>query len=558
MQWLAGQRLPPLREDFFNLFIIPMVETGKGFDILDMSNYRVEKLPQRKKSGFEKYMALIGGPLAIIVFVLIYFFSDIPFLNDINHDLLGKTALKRLGELGDAGFSRINYAMLAIFAGAIILWITEAIPNYLTSLMLIITMVLTGVAREIDVYHQLGHPVMWLNILSFVMASMLVKTQAAKRFALWFIVKFGKNATWIFFSFMIINVVLTAFISATTARAAIMLPIFMVVAAVYGATGGDNRNNFGRNLVLQNLFQITSSSSGFLTGSGATLLAGALIAGALGYQSYSYQKWLFAAFPFMVLILLIGWFVGTKLIFPMKREERSPQIEGGMERLKDELHKLGPLNAQEIRAIIIFVGVLAMWATDSIHGISQTAVVFLGAVIALTPKIGVVKWNDVDIPWHLLLFSAGAYALGAGLDATDLAMLSVNYIYDSLGFTASTPFSVFYLFLTGIMLLSAIFFQSKTMRTLIFIPIAIGTAQKFGYPILSLALPVALLIEHVYALPFNSKPAALLYITDHYSWTDTAKFGFTMLVITWLMIIIWGETWLRFLEYTPNGVFGLF
>jgi len=50
----------------------------------------------------------------------------------------------------------------------------------------------------------------------------------------------------------------------------------------------------------------------------------------------------------------------------------------------------------------------------------------------------------------------------------------------------------------------------------------------------------------------------LLYITDHYSWTDTAKFGFTMLVITWLMIIIWGETWLRFLEYTPNGVFGLF
>ena len=535
-----------------------MVETGKGFDILDMSNYRVEKLPQRTKSGFEKYMALIGGPLAIIVFVLIYFFSDIPFLNDINHDLLGKIALKRLGELGDAGFSRINYAMLAIFAGAIILWITEAIPNYLTSLMLIITMVLTGVAREIDVYHQLGHPVMWLNILSFVMASMLVKTQAAKRFALWFIVKFGKNATWIFFSFMIINVVLTAFISATTARAAIMLPIFMVVAAVYGATGGDNRNNFGRNLVLQNLFQITSSSSGFLTGSGATLLAGALIAGALGYQSYSYQKWLFAAFPFMVLILLIGWFVGTKLIFPMKREERSPQIEGGMERLKDELHKLGPINAQEIRAIIIFVGVLAMWATDSIHGISQTAVVFLGAVIALTPKIGVVKWNDVDIPWHLLLFSAGAYALGAGLDATDLAMLSVNYIYDSLGFTASTPFSVFYLFLTGIMLLSAIFFQSKTMRTLIFIPIAIGTAQKFGYPILSLALPVALLIEHVYALPFNSKPAALLYITDHYSWTDTAKFGFTMLVITWLMIIIWGETWLRFLEYTPNGVFGLF
>ncbi len=89
-------------------------------------------------------------------------------------------------------------------------------------------------------------------------------------------------------------------------------------------------------------------------------------------------------------------------------------------------------------------------------------------------------------------------------------------------------------------------------------PIAIGTAQKFGYPILSLALPVALLIEHVYALPFNSKPAALLYVTDHYSWSDTFKFGVTMLLVAWVMIIFWSETWLRWLGYTPDGVFGLF
>ena len=97
---------------------------------------------------------------------------------------------------------------------------------------------------------------MWLNILSFILASMLVKTQVAKRFALWFVLKFGRNASGIMLSFIIINLVLSAFISATTAKAAILLPIFMVVAAIYGATGGENRNNFGRNLILQNLFQI--------------------------------------------------------------------------------------------------------------------------------------------------------------------------------------------------------------------------------------------------------------------------------------------------------------
>jgi anion transporter len=396
---------------------------------------------------------------------------------------------------------------------------------------------------------------MWLNILSFVLASMLVKTRVAKRFALWFVVHFGKNATQIFFSFIVINLVLSAFISATTAKAAVLLPIFMVVAAIYGATGGDNRNNFGRNIVLQNLFQINIGASGFMTGSGANLLAVSLMMGA--GASISYREWFAVAFPLCLVIILIGWFVGTKIIFPIKKEERIPQIEGGMQRLKDELSKLGKMSTDEYKAIALFLGVLFMWATkDYLHNISETAVAFIGAVIALIPyRIGIVKWNDIDIPWHLLIFSAGAYTLGAGLDSTNLAGTAIDSAFTALGISAQTPFWVLFVSLTSAMMFSAIVFQSKTMRTLIFIPIAIGVAQKFGYPLLSLAFPMALLIEHVYVLPFNSKPAALLYLTEHYSWSDTFKFGITMMVISLLMLFVWGETVLRWLGYTPNGIF---
>ncbi len=116
---------------------------------------------------------------------------------------------------------------------------------------------------------------MWLNIMSFVLASMLVVTGLAKRFALWLIVKFGKNASTIFISFLIINLVLSAFISATTAKAAILLPIFMVIAAIYGAKTGEKRNNFGRSIVLQNLLYINIGAGAFVTGSGANLLAAA-------------------------------------------------------------------------------------------------------------------------------------------------------------------------------------------------------------------------------------------------------------------------------------------
>jgi sodium-dependent dicarboxylate transporter 2/3/5 len=524
----------------------------KSFDPLDMNNYKIERLPKMQKSGFEKKMQQFGGPLAILVFILLYWCVDIPFLDQMTFNSLGESAAKRFTAVGAAGFVRINYAMLAIFVSAIILWITEAVPNYLTSLFVILTIILTHVTTEKTALAQLGHPVMWLNILSFVLASMLVKTQVAKRFALWFVIKFGKNSSGIMFSFIVINVVLSAFISATTAKAAIMLPIFMVVAAIYGATGGDHRNNFGRNLVLQNLFQINLGANGFLTGSGATLLSGSLIAGAMGIGSFSYQDWFAAAFPMSIVLIFIAWFVGQKLIFPMKKEECVPQIEGGMDRLKEELHKLGKMKAEEYKAIFIFLAVLILWATDKQHGINQTEVAFMGALAALLPGIGVVKWNDVDIPWHLLLFSAGAYTLGAGLDATDLPGTLVNAAFSSIGITASTPYWCLYMMLTGTMLLSALIFQSKTMQTLIFVPIAIGVAQKFGYPIMSLAFPVAMLVGHVYVLPFNSKPAALLYTTNQYSWSDTFRFGITMMFISWLMILIWGETVLHWLGYTPG------
>ncbi len=527
------------------------LEQEQVFDPLDMNNYKVEKLPKMEKSGFEKWMARLGGPIAALVFILIYWVIDIPLFDNLDFSGLSAKAQARLDVIGEAAFIRACYAMLAIFCASIVLWISEAVQSYLTSLMVIMAVIMCGVTTQKDAFAQLGHPVMWLNILSFVLASMLVKTQAAKRFALWFVLKFGKSASGIFFSFLVINVVLSMFISATTVKATILLPIFMVVAAIFGASQG-NRNNFGRNLVLQNLFQINIGASAFMTGSGANLLAISLLTGAYSSVSMIYSDWLAAAFPLAMILLVIGWFIGVKVIFPLKPEEKKPQIEGGMQRLRQELDAMGKMTKEEFKSIAIFVGVLVMWVTESWHGVSAEVVVLIGAIIALMPGIGVVKWNDVDIPWHLMIFSAGAYVIGSGLNATDLPAMMVGAGMDALGITAQTPFIVLYVLLTGLMLFSALIFQSKNMRALVFLPIAIGVEQQFGLPPLSLSFPVALLIEHVYVLPFNSKPAALLYTTNHYSWSDTFKFGITMMLIAWVMILIWGETVLHWLGYTPG------
>jgi solute carrier family 13 (sodium-dependent dicarboxylate transporter), member 2/3/5 len=306
----------------------------------------------------------------------------------VNVETLPAGAARVFAEVGADEFTRRNTFMLGIFMFALVLWTTQSLPNYMTSLIVIIALVLTGVLSERTAYAQLGHPIMWLNIMSFILASMLVKTGLAKRFTLWFLLRFGHSASSVFLSFIVINVAMSAFISATTAKAAILLPVFMVIAAIYGARPGNNgKTNFGRNIVLQQLLNINLGAGAFVTGSGANLLAAALISGAITGGVF-FADWMLAMLPTMVGLMLLGYIIGMKIVFPLEEREKMPQIEGGMERLREEQRKLGPVRWDEIRAAVIFVTILAFWATDKLHGISPTAVAFVGAIVALLPRVG--------------------------------------------------------------------------------------------------------------------------------------------------------------------------
>ena len=89
-----------------------------GFDVLDMKNYRMEKLPKREKSKFEKNLMIIGGPLAIISFVLILFVLNIPFLENLDTSNLSTSAKTNFENIGLENFIFSNKAMLAIFVAS--------------------------------------------------------------------------------------------------------------------------------------------------------------------------------------------------------------------------------------------------------------------------------------------------------------------------------------------------------------------------------------------------------------------------------------------------------
>ena len=286
-----------------------------------------------------------------------------------------------------------------------------------------------------------------------------------------------------------------------------------------------------------------------MTGSGANLMGVALLAGA--GVSIFYFDWLAAGLPLTIAFGIISYLIGVRFVFPLTEEDKQPKLAGGREALVKAYNDLGKLKVNEIKTAVVFLIVLAVWATDKLHGLNSTIVAMLGAFAMLAPQTKIVSWNDVDIPWHLMIFSAGAYSLGAGLKATNLMEVLTVHLMDLLGMDTMSYFEL-YAVLTGIFILSHLIFQSKNMRTIIFIPIVIGIAQTLKIDILSLALPVALCINVCWSLPFNAKPNAMLYGTNKYTMAESLKYGVVMSVLYWVLLLLAGATYFVWLGITPG------
>ena len=500
-----------------------------AFDPLDMRNYSLEKLKEIQAGPIMQKMKLVGVPIG--VFAFLYFHMQWCGTIDLFENQT-KVAPAHC------------YSALGIFLASLILWISEALPNYLTSLLVVVTVIVTGVMKMRPAFAMMGEPVMILNIASFILASALVATGLAKRISLMLVLRAKNHLTMLFLCFAALNLIFGAFISATSAKTALLLPLFMVISAIYGATGGIRRNSVGRNMVLLNLLANNVSASAFMTGSAANLLAVAMLekAGAL----VTYSDWLMALFPLAALQCLLAWWTGTKFIFPVTKEDATPKLEGGMERLRVEYDKLGPVTVNEIKAGIVFITVLGCWAFAKQIGVRAEVTALAGACVVLMPSfsklpaIGVIKWNQADIPWHMLMFSFGAYVLGGMMDQTDIVGLYVHKAFDHWdidpqGMGKLIVFAV----LSGVFAITTLVSESKTARTIILFPIIISIAQKYGWDLIGFCLPMGFMINQVYVLYFNSKPANISYLTDQYSMWDSFKYGMIQLIMIWILLILW-------------------
>lgn len=475
------------------------------------------------KGPFELKMQFFGLPLALLIFASIYSMPTPP------------------------GLSYAGKMALGVFLAALTLWISESIPNYAVSLLVIVALPLSGAWTEAQAMGVLGYEVIWLTFAAFIIASGMEKSGLARRMALFLISKFGKSVNSVLMLLIAINFLIAFVVPSTTARAAMMFPIVLLVVEAFEVNINDPKNNFGKMLALHGIQANNLSTAAIVTATSSQILAISFIKDLTG-REVSWMEWFVASAPVTILTLVAMFFIG-KVLFRLPKSEKTTL---DLTKIKEEYVKLGKITINEKKALGIFLVTLSLWAMDSLQvklfgfQLSLVMVAILSAALFFLPYVGILKWKEAKISWNLLIFACGAYAGGVALDETGLAAWGLNIIFKRMG-VENMSFIVLFAVLMFIASFSHLLFTSKTVRTIILIPTIIGIANATGYDPVSLALPAAFCIADTITLPPHSKVNLIYYGTGYFTVLEQMLYGILVLLAKWALMVLAAVTWFKFI-----------
>lgn len=475
------------------------------------------------KGPFELKMQFFGLPLALLIFASIYSMPTPP------------------------GLSYAGKMALGVFLTALTLWVSESIPNYAVSLLVIVALPLTGAWTEAQAMGVLGYEVIWLTFAAFIIASGMEKSGLARRMALFLISKFGKSVNSVMMLLIVINFLIAFVVPSTTARAAMMFPIVLLVVEAFEVNIIDPKNNFGKMLALHGIQANNLSTAAIVTATSSQILAISFIKDLTG-REVSWMQWFIASAPVTILTLVAMFFIG-KVLFRLPKTEKTTL---DLTKIKEEYGKLGKITINEKKALGIFLVTLALWSMDSLQvklfgfQLSLVMVAILSAALFFLPYVGILKWKEAKISWNLLIFACGAYAGGVALDETGLAAWGLKIIFNKMG-VEDMSFIVLFAVLMFIASFSHLLFTSKTVRTIILIPTIIGIANATGYDPVSLALPAAFCIADTITLPPHSKVNLIYYGTGYFTVLEQMLYGILVLLAKWALMVLAAVTWFKFI-----------
>ena len=126
-------------------------------------------------------------------------------------------------------------------------------------------------------------------------------------------------------------------------------------------------------------------------------------------------------------------------------------LPGGIQHLKDELHKAGPWTLLEKKSLALMLMAIVFWATDFIHHIPSSMIGLGIGLLAVLPFLRILGIEDMKkLNFLQLFFVAAAVSMGKVLSASNGLAVLTNIVFGWLQPLLTHPvLSILALYWTG-------------------------------------------------------------------------------------------------------------
>ena len=490
--------------------------------------YRVlEKLQKNKSHKRERKF-----PLNVIKFLFIAVISIV-------------VAMLPTSAFGIEGLTDVHQRIIALFVFAALMWLTESMPSWVTSMIVVTVMLFTvstsafsflrpegnaGLVPFKSIMACFANPTIMLFIGGFVLAIGLTKVKLDVALARVLLKPFGTRSEIVLLGFILVTAIFSAFVS-NTATAAMMLAFLTPVLRSLPADGK------GR-IALALAIPVGANLGGMITPIGTPPNMIALDYLSSQGMGISFVDWTIKMAPFVILLLVLAWLL-LRIMFPFKQKNIKIEIEGDIR---------WDFKTWSVVAAFIITIFMWMFGTD-LWGIDTNVVAFIPIMIFC--MTGILTRRDLEeINWSVLWMVAGGFALGVALNYKDASSASLSsLIVESVPFDNFSPLVV--MILAGLICFGFSNFISHSAATSLLVPVLGVVAGGLGASLEPYGGAQAMLVGIAIAssvsmiLPISTPPNAIAHSTGFIEQKDMMKVG----IIIGLMGLALGYAMLIFIGF---------
>ena len=410
--------------------------------------------------------------------------------------------------------SQITITLLFLLF-AIVMFMWEKIPLGLTSMIVCVGLVVTGVLEWQTAFAGFIDSNVILFVAMFIVGGALFETGMANKIG-GIVTHFAKTERQLIVAIMVIVGVMSGFLS-NTGTAAILIPVVIGIAA---------KSGYSRSRLLMPLvFAAAMGGNLTLIGAPGNMIAQSGMEGiGLKFGFFDYAK---VGVPILIVGIIYFAFIGYKFL-----PNKEGSVEGIFDESKDFSHV--PKWKQYLSLVILLLTLVGMIFEEQL-GIKLCVIGCMGALALMIT--GVISEKDAlaSIDLKTIFLFGGTLSLAAALEQTGAGELIAEKVIGMLGDNPSPYVLTFVIFMLCCVMTN---FMSNTATTALMVPIGISIAQGMG------ADPSAVLMACViggscaYATPIGMPANTMVVTAGGYTFKDYAKAGVPMILVATVVSMI--------------------